>query len=327
MKTKKRIFYYDVLRAFAIIAVIICHVDFYFGPLTTPFEVIAHLTFHDIGRIGVPIFLMISGALLLNRNYSDLGEFIKRRFSRIIYPFILWIILITLTNYYFHKSPIYMWNVFIGNNSIIWYFWTLIGIYLAIPIINIFIKEYDETGCKYFLTIWLMTIILNSFSMYPLFPFFKLDWFAGFIGYPVLGYYLATKKFQYDKMWLAGLIILLVSLGIFVYYTYYYTFQSVELMYPSILVASMGCGMFLFIKNLPKLDSIKNNIIGNVITSISVCSYGMYFSHVIIIMFMSRINPHSTLLFPVMFALTIFLSWLLPYIFSKIPYIKTFSGV
>lgn len=69
MKTKKeRIFYYDALRAFAIIAVIICHVEHFFGPLTTPTQIIAEMTFKDIGMIGVPIFLMISGALLLNRS-------------------------------------------------------------------------------------------------------------------------------------------------------------------------------------------------------------------------------------------------------------------
>jgi len=119
MKTKKeRIFYYDMLRAFAIIAVIICHVDFYFGNITTPVGILAKMTFHDIGRIGVPIFLMISGALLLNRDYTSLGDFIKRRFTRIVTPFIFWIILITLTNIHFHKSYAYMWNVFIGNPSI-----------------------------------------------------------------------------------------------------------------------------------------------------------------------------------------------------------------
>ena len=333
MKTKKeRIFYYDLLRAFAIIAVIICHVDFYFGPLNTPFEVIAQLTFHDIGRIGVPIFLMISGALLLNRDYPSLKDFLKRRFARIIYPFIFWMILITLTNVYFHKSHQYMWNVFIGNPSIIWYFWTLIGIYLAIPLINIFIKEYGEEGCKYFLAIWFVFIILNTFNIYPLFPYFKLDYFAGFIGYPVLGYYLSTKKFTLSdaKMTIIGFLILLVSLAIFVHYTYSNSLGSVEFMYLNVLVVFMGIGMFLFIKYLDDLNtfkSIKDNFIGKAIISISVCSYGMYFSHVIIIMFLSKINPHSNFWFPAMFIATIFLSWSLPYIFSKIPYIEKFSGV
>lgn len=332
MKTKKeRIFYYDLLRAFAIIAVIICHVDFYFGPLNTPFEVIAQLTFHDIGRIGVPIFLMISGALLLNRDYPDLEDFLKRRFTRIIYPFIFWMILITLTNVHFHKSYQYMWNVFIGNPSIMWYFWTLIGIYLAIPIINIFIREYGEKGCRYFLAIWFIFIALNTFNLYPLFPYFKLDYFAGFIGYPVLGYYLSTKQFRLSdsKMKTIGLTILLVSLAIFVAYTYSNSLGSVELMYQNILVVAMGVGLYLFIEYLDKenkFDSIKNNAVGRVISSISLYSYGMYFSHVIVIMFMSKINPHSNLLFPAMFVMTIFISWLLPYIFSKIPYVKIFSG-
>jgi len=329
---KERIFYYDLLRAFAIIAVIICHVDFYFGNITTPVGIIAKMTFHDIGRIGVPIFLMISGALLLNRDYPSLGDFIKRRFTRIVTPFIFWIILITLTNIHFHKSYAYMWNVFIGNPSIMWYFWTLIGIYLAIPIINIFIKEYGEKGVKYFLAIWFITIILNTFSMYPLFPYFKLDWFAGFIGYPVLGYYLSTKKFNFSdgKMWKIGLLILIVSLAVFVFADKTYGFASLTLMYQNIIIVFMGIGMYLFIEYLDKenkFNSIKNNAIGKAISSISLCSYGMYFSHVIVIMFMSKINPHSNVLFPAMFALTIFLSWLLPYVFSEIPYVKKVSGV
>ena len=92
----------------------------------------------------------------------------------------------------------------------------------------------------------------------------------------------------------------------------------------------MGCRMFLFIKHLDKITSfkpIKDNFIGKAIISISMCSYGMYFSHVIVIKFLAKYKPHSNLLFPVMFGLTIFLSWLLPYVFSEIPYLKTFSGV
>ncbi|MEE0935217.1 MAG: acyltransferase [Methanobrevibacter sp.] len=332
MKTKERIFYYDLLRAFAIIAVIMCHVNFYFGPLNTPAGIIFQQTFNNIGRLGVPIFLMISGALLLNRDYPSLGDFLKRRFTRIIYPFIFWMILITLTNMHFHKSYAYMWNVFIGNPSIAWYFWTLIGIYLAVPIINIFIKEYGEKGCEYFLAIWFVFIILNTLNIYPILPHLKLDWFTGFIGYPILGYYLSTKKFNIadSKMWKLGLFILLILFVILIYYPLGDLTSTVELMYQNLPVVIMGIGMFLFIQYLDKenkFNSIKNNAIGKAISSISLCSYGMYFSHVIIIMFMSKINPHSNMLFPAMFALTIFLSWLLPYVFSKIPYIKKVSGV
>ena len=219
---KERIFYYDALRAFAIIAVIICHVDMFFGPLTSQTQVIAQMTFHDIGRIGVPIFLMISGALLLNRDYPDLGQFLKKRFARIIYPFIFWIILILGQLYLYHYYPSYLWKVFIGEPSITWYFWTLIGIYLFIPVINAFIKEYGEKGIKYFLAIWFITMVLRTFNAYPLWQYFDLNMFAGYIGYPILGYWLSTKKFNMSdaKVCIMGLVTLIISLSVFVYLNY-----------------------------------------------------------------------------------------------------------
>ncbi|WP_407379036.1 acyltransferase [Methanobrevibacter sp.] len=330
MKTKKeRIFYYDLLRAFAIIAVIICHVDHFFGPLTTQAQIIAQMTFHDIGDIGVPIFLMISGALLLNRDYPSLPDFLKRRFARIIYPFIFWIILILGQLYYCGYNSAFIWKVFIGEPSITWYFWTLIGIYLFIPVLNSFIKDYEIKGVEYFLAIWFVTMILKTFNAYPLWSYFNLDMFASFIGYPVLGYWLVNKKFNLNdkKLCILGFIILLISLAVFVYLGY--THVSL-IRYENMPNIFMGVGLFLFIMYLDKLNAfnkIKDNFIGKAIVSLSVCSYGMYFSHVIVVKFLSYYNPKSNLLFPVMFVLTVFLSWLLPYILSKIPYVKTISGV
>jgi len=327
---KERIFYYDALRAFAIIAVIICHVDMFFGPLTSQTQVISQMTFHDIGRIGVPIFLMISGALLLNRDYPDLGHFLKKRFARIIYPFIFWIVLILGQLYLYHYYPSYLWKVFIGEPSITWYFWTLIGIYLFIPVINAFIKEYGEKGIKYFLVIWFITMILRTFNAYPLWQYFDLNMFAGYIGYPILGYWLSTKKFSMSdaKVCIMGLATLLISLTVFVYLNYLGS-DWISLIYQNMPIIFMGSGLFLFVEYLDKLhkfDSIKNNFIGKAIISLSVYSYGMYFSHVLVVKFLSDHNPHTHMMFPVMFVLTIFLSWLMPYILSKIPYVKTVSG-
>ena len=311
MKTKKeRIFYYDFLRAFAIIAVIICHVDHFFGPLVGTTQIVAQMTFHDIGRIGVPIFLMISGALILNRPYPDLTEFLKKRFTRIIYPFIFWII---------------------GEPSITWYFWVLIGIYLFLPVLNSFVKEYGESGLKYFLSIWFILMILKTFNAYPLWTNFDLSYFAGYVGYPVLGYYLANKEFKISdsKVCLLGLITLIASLSVFVYLNYFNS-PYISMIYQNVPIIFMGTGLFLFVKYLDKLNkfnSIKDNFIGKAIISLSVCSYGMYFSHVLVVKFLSYYNPHSHLMFPVMFVLIIFLSWLLPYVLSKIPYVKTFSGL
>lgn len=332
MKTKKeRIFYYDFLRAFAIIAVIICHVDHFFGPLVGTTQIVAQMTFHDIGRIGVPIFLMISGALILNRPYPDLTEFLKKRFTRIIYPFIFWIILILVQLQYYRYNEAFLWNTFIGEPSITWYFWVLIGIYLFLPVLNSFVKEYGESGLKYFLSIWFILMILKTFNAYPLWTNFDLSYFAGYVGYPVLGYYLANKEFKISdsKVCLLGLITLIASLSVFVYLNYFNS-PYISMIYQNVPIIFMGTGLFLFVKYLDKLNkfnSIKDNFIGKAIISLSVCSYGMYFSHVLVVKFLSYYNPHSHLMFPVMFVLIILLSWLLPYVLSKIPYVKTFSGL
>ena len=96
------------------------------------------------------------------------------------------------------------------------------------------------------------------------------------------------------------------------------------------LFIMMGIGLFLFIMCLDRLNKfnrIKDNFIGKAILSLSLCSYAVYFSHTIVVKELSYHNPGSNMLFPVMFMLVVFLSWLLPYVLSKIPYVKTFSGV
>ena len=206
-------------------------------------------------RLGVPIFLMISGALLLNREYPSLADFLKRRFTRIIYPFIFWIILILGQLYLHGYNSRFIWSVFIGEPSITWYFWTLIGIYLFIPVINSFIKEYGLKGCEYFLAIWFATIILNTFHHYPLWTYFDLNMFSGFIGCPILGYWLTNKKFRLNdrKMCITGLVILILSLGVFVYCGY----SKLDFLSPRYLNLSnmfMGVGMFLLIKYMDELN-------------------------------------------------------------------------
>ena len=64
---KNRIFYLDQIRALAILLVILCHIVREFC-LIRPAGSLGWITLApliDIGVIGVPLFLMISGALLL----------------------------------------------------------------------------------------------------------------------------------------------------------------------------------------------------------------------------------------------------------------------
>jgi len=115
----------------------------------------------------------------------------------------------------------------------------------------------------------------------------------------------------------------IISLAVFVYLSY----TKVSLIrYENLPNMFMGVGLFLFVMcldRLNKFNSIKDNFIGKAILSLSVCSYGMYFSHTIVVKELSYHNPGSNTLFPLMFVLIVFLSWLLHYVLSKIQYVKT----
>ena len=115
----------------------------------------------------------------------------------------------------------------------------------------------------------------------------------------------------------------IISLAVFVYLGY----TKVRLIrYENLPNMLMGVGLFLFVMcldRLNKFNSIKDNFIGKVILSLSICSYAVYFSHTIVVKELSYHNPGSNTLFPLMFVLIVFLSWLLHYVLSKIQYVKT----
>ena len=90
----KRIFYFDALRTLAILSVIIVHVyavtrihvmaDYGMIPsLRWIFSQIAGNCF----RIGVPLFLMLAGALSLGRVWT-IRDFLGKRIPRIVGPFV-----------------------------------------------------------------------------------------------------------------------------------------------------------------------------------------------------------------------------------------------
>ena len=70
MITKKEIIYLDILKIFACFMVIINHTN----GLILENKTFANTTFYcimfSICKVAVPLFLMITGALILNRNYS-----------------------------------------------------------------------------------------------------------------------------------------------------------------------------------------------------------------------------------------------------------------
>ena len=166
----KRIFYFDALRALAIISVILFHVfqnlsyvvvwDYSTIPSLNWFIADFLGTFF---RCGVDLFLMLSGALSLGRVW-EIKPFLAKRLPRIIYPFLLWGFVLTLviflisifipdavsmfqqykfgtfSSYDLNGFLQFLMNAYVAKARIwfrpYWFFWMILGTYLIMPIFN-----------------------------------------------------------------------------------------------------------------------------------------------------------------------------------------------
>lgn len=348
-----RIFYFDALRAFAIFCVVLLHVTGHLSELmgynihtiyslSGIYETFANNFF----RMGVDLFLMISGALLLGRNWN-VGDFFKKRFSRLSVPFIFWSLVFSImliassyfiSNIHFVKDFTIqgLFNVFIDTllfrapgSVVYWFFWMMMYVYLMMPLLNRWIKNNESDKLEYFLILWAVFITLAC----PLNNQYLnlISEFLSPIGLVVLGYYLRyTKRKVFNSLSLSVILIIVSSIAMLIYS---YSVVSSNILFVfhrySLLVVLLSVGVFCLFKNSNAINNASGGIV-NVVSSIALCSYGIYLIHSQIIMATRRIfSLSSNFLFDylMLFIVGFFLSWFIIYVLAKIPIVDKLIGV
>lgn len=357
-----RIFYFDALRALAIFCVICIHVycEIQGGIMHDYALIPSYKWFYaqimgNCFRIGVPLFLMLSGALLLGRNES-LKEFLHKRLPRIVVPFIFWgfvlsVILIILAYVFGYEGFIFIksfdlygisrfiFRAYLAKSSSFepyWFFWTIFGIYLLMPVINKLFKNPDFEKMEYFLVIWLITCLI-TYTLKISIPF-GLDYFAGPIGFVVLGYYLrCTERKLLNNPRFAILLILLSAVSMILLS---WCLSSTKMTYNfdryTILVAIEAIGVFLLFKNFDKfnlkLNFIRNpdSIIHKLISSLAKHSYGIYLTHASLILIILGAIPnfsqHVNLFTVSMLVMALVVPWFIMVVLDKIPVVNRLIG-
>ena len=177
-----RIKYVDALKFLAITAIVLQHIICFWD--TTG---ILNITFADIEEVikfGVPIFLMLTGMLTLNKEI-ELKEFFKKKFVRIICPFAFFLLIAYVTGVYDSFLTVY------------WYCWMIIAMYLAIPIINVFIRNAKDNEIEYYVIMFLLASLIYSIAkIFEVRMALDLDFFIGPAAYLILGYYISRKDFK-----------------------------------------------------------------------------------------------------------------------------------
>lgn len=210
----------------------------------------------------------------------------------------------------------------------------IFGLYLATPIIKVYISNTDMKNIEYFLIFWFLTNGILIFQEY--FTKIKfgipLDFFGGYIGYYILGYYLNEKKITENKLILIYVSTLL-SFVATVFGTYYLTqkanvysaeFES----YFSPTVILMSIGLFLYFKNINFNKYIGTNTrLYDFIIDFSYLSFGIYLMHALILdlVFELKINAvfiNPLIGIPLTTFITVSICFFIAKCFSKIPILK-----
>lgn len=164
------------------------------------------------------------------------------------------------------------------GNGILWFMYTLIGLYLLVPIISPWIRQTSKRELEIYLLLWIIT------QCYPYLSLFLevnssntgiLYYFTGYAGYFLLGYYL--NHYPVSLKWLLPLAILMLSLPLFnKVFSWKLDFYSV-FWYLSVPVTIMTATWFVGLKKLCDTFVCKIRF-----STISNLSFGIYLIHIFI---------------------------------------------
>lgn len=241
----------------------------------------------------IGLFFMVSGSLLLPVNLPA-NQFLKKRFSKIIAPTLIWNVIYLILNYFFPDDPdVNIWEAILslpfsgqGPGKILWFMYTLSGLYLIAPILSPWLQNAKKQELRYMLGIWAITqcyplvqniLYLNSGSENVFF------YFSGYLGYFILGFYI--KKFPEDFKLKWSVLGMLFSMGLSIILKKYVTDFSfgVYYQYLSILNTLLCLGYFQIIMTLGK--KLRPSNATKFISAISSLTFGVYLMHMALLVF------------------------------------------
>lgn len=162
----------DIIRLCAIILVIMgphtaAHL-IYDQPLLGRGWIVGNL-YDSLGIIGVPMFFMLSGFLLL-RKQETYPKFFKKRIWKVVLPFLAWIFL-----YYAWQAVLYHRTESLGKwlglilsgrvYSHLWFMYAVIALYALTPLLRRLVQGAGRFDLRFFMFLWVL--------LYPVVPYIQ----------------------------------------------------------------------------------------------------------------------------------------------------------
>lgn len=337
----ERTVYFDFLKAIGSIGVMLLHIasQCWRDVPVSSFEWNFFNIIDGATRWCVPVFLMISGALFLKRDY-DFTELLRKYILRIVIAILFWTcIYCTFSALRGHGDDELRQEFIIGHYHM-WYLYMLIGIYLTVPFLKCItrdtsvMKSYLIASLLLGITIPHFLTIATSFGRFynlqKLFGNFKFDFYMGYLFYFVLGYYINITNVSRRWLdWLGVIGFILIPTMTFVASRVlghatqlFYEYRSLCVVFESVFVFSLAKRYFL--------SKQVNLVIMKVFNRFAKLSLGIYLIHPLILENLNYYFGLNTLTFnsigtvALILVLLLSLSYVLAEALSRIPIIGKF---
>ena len=208
----QRIKSYDILRTLACLMIVAMH-----SPLagdTASSNSMFLTTLSYLTAPGIGLFFILSGALLLPVK-EETSLFLRKRLGKVIWPTVFWSFFYLLAEYLLNGQSLSIRKfasiLFSAQgHGILWFMYTLIGLYLLAPIISRWLEKASKKEVGFYLLLGVITMC------YPVLTLFLdinqsvtgiLYYFSGYVFYFLLGYYFRKYPEAIKWSWLIPLLV------------------------------------------------------------------------------------------------------------------------
>ncbi len=291
--------------------------------------------YESVSRVGVPLFFMVTGALLLSKETSAKASI--KRIWRVVLPLVFWSV-IYLSWFEYTGTSFNNWIATIIKGPIVahfWYLYTLIGVYIFLPVMIGFCKVENTSsqllalaGCFIGSSIVPMLYALQHTT------YIGIEWnfLPLYAGYLIAGWFLYTTFNRSSiPLWIVAAVWFMCAsaTAIFTWQHSLSIGHADETFYvyssPFVIVGALTS--FVLIRALFTLFLLKSSAVCRFLIFAGKLNFGIYLVHVLVMFWVDLnglsynvINPWVGI--PVTSLVIFILSGLLVYIVQRIPFLK-----
>ena len=345
---------YDAVRITAVFMIVMIHVSAY---VVTYFRTTDNATFvvgnifNGLGRAGTPLFLMLTGALLLDERRPVASRaFYRKNLLSICLLLVFWLFFyatwraVALRQLMGKPADMKLFLDYLltlrGRFPHLWYMFMLIGVYILIPVLRLIVRKENK---DYVLGLIVLSVIVQfavqtlgvftegaDFTLRDFADKFHMEYATGYIAYVLIGWYLTTFPPQ-GKM-RAVLIGSGIAALVFIILIVQFEIDAVPTIRDYMVEMNTlpaliyGVGLFTFITTHYGERETKSGAVA----MLSQQAFGIYMIHVLILDILINIAlPYSAFgeRAPVLYTLVVFVldfgfSLLISLCLSRIPVVK-----